>query len=61
MNFKNIGKYNKALVPLAMGLVYFLNTQFGFELPITETEVGIIITVATSFLTWLIPNNPNEN
>ncbi|PSH64648.1 hypothetical protein CU103_12245 [Phyllobacterium sophorae] len=49
-------KYNKAFVPLVMGVIYLINAKYGVQLPIGETEAAVVVTLVTSFLTWLIPN-----
>lgn len=51
-----LAQYNKALVPLTMGVIYFLNAHYGVEIPLGEAEVVLIWTAITSFLTFLIPN-----
>lgn len=55
-----LAQYNKAFVPLIMALIYFLNAQFGIEIPLDESTVVILIGVITSFITWLIPNKELE-
>ena len=56
----SIMKYNKALVPLTMGVIYFLNATYGWDIPLDETSVMVIWTAITSMLTWLIPNIENK-
>ncbi len=61
MKFINwLAQYNKALVPLVMSLIYFLNTYYGIEIPLDETSVMILFGVITSLLTWLVPNKKTE-
>lgn len=57
---KWLSQYNKAFVPAIMTVIYFLNSYYGIELPIGETEVIILLGTITSFLTWLIPNGKAE-
>lgn len=51
-----LAQYNKALVPLVMAGVYFLNATYGFEIPLKESDVMVVFGVVTSVLTWLVPN-----
>lgn len=51
-----ISRYNKAIVPLVMGLLYFLNTYFGIQLPVDEQTANTIFIFVTSFFTYLVPN-----
>lgn len=51
-----VTQYNKALVPLVMTLVYFLNTRYGIEIPLKESDVVIAIGIITGFITWAVPN-----
>lgn len=51
-----IAQYNKALIPLTMTIVYFLNSRYGIEIPLDETSVTVIWMTIGTFLTWLVPN-----
>jgi len=55
-----LAQYNKAFVPLVMAGIYFLNAHYGIEIPLDETQVMIIFSVITSFITWLVPNKSME-
>lgn len=55
-----LAQYNKALVPLAMALIYFLNTTYGIEIPLSESEVMTVLTILTTFFVWLVPNKKAE-
>ena len=52
----NLGRYNKALVPLTMAVVYFLNSRYGVEIPLDEATANTIWMTVGAFLTFLIPN-----
>lgn len=50
------GGYNKALVSITLGVIYFLNTQYGIEIPLSETEIVILFSVIGSMITYFVPN-----
>lgn len=49
-------KYNKAYVPIVLGLLFFLNQKFGINIPLDETGITAIATVVTSLFVYLVPN-----
>ena len=54
--FRWLTKYNKAMVPITMAIVYILKTKYGITIPLTEADAAMIWGVITGFMTWLIPN-----
>ena len=57
MKFLNwIAQYNKALVPVTMAVVYYLNTKYGIDIPIKESDAAIIWMTISGFITWVVPN-----
>lgn len=57
MKFLNwIAQYNKALVPVTMAVVYYLNTKYGIDIPIKESDAVIIWMTISGFITWAVPN-----
>lgn len=53
---KTIQQYNKALVPLVIGLFALLSDKIGVQLSIGPEEAVGIIALVTSLLVALIPN-----
>lgn len=49
-------KYNKAFVPILMGIIYLLNEKYGVSIPLSETEATMLVTLVTSTIVWLVPN-----
>lgn len=55
-----LSRYNKALVPLTMALVYFLNTKYGVKIPLDEQTANTIWMTVGAFITFLVPNGKGE-
>lgn len=55
-----LAQYNKALVPLIMAGVYFLNATYGWELPVDEASVVTTLGLLTTILVWAVPNKKVE-
>lgn len=56
-----LSQYNKALVPLTMAIVYWVNAKYGVELPIDETSVMILWGTIGSLVTFAVPNTKPED
>jgi len=57
MKFLNwIAQYNKALVPVTMAVVYYLNTKYGIDIPIKESDAVVIWMTISGIITWAVPN-----
>jgi hypothetical protein len=51
------GEFNKALVPLGMVGIYFINREYGVDLPLAiADDLVLIIGMLTSFATYHVPN-----
>lgn len=51
-----MSKYNKAFVPLLMGIIYLLNSKFGIDIPLSEAQASILVAMVTSATVWAVPN-----
>ena len=51
-----LARYNKALVPLTMAIVYYLNSRYGWTIPLDETSANTIWMTIGAFITYLVPN-----
>jgi len=56
-----LSQYNKAFVAVTMAIVYWINAQYGVELPVDESSVMIIWGVITSLITFYVPNTKPED
>lgn len=56
--FKDLfsGAYNKALVPVAVVVLYFINKTYGIDIPLSEDSLMLIFAAITSFVTYHVPN-----
>ena len=52
----NMLYYNKAVVAVAMAVIFYLNKNYGIELPVTEDQAQILVGLLTAFLVWAVPN-----
>jgi len=48
--------YNKALVAVAMAFLYYLNQNYGVELPVSEDQANLLVGMITALLVYMVPN-----
>lgn len=56
-----LAQYNKFLVALTMTVIYFVNDNYGVEIPIDEGSVAGFWMFLSSILTYLVPNIKKED
>lgn len=49
-------RYNKAFVALGMCGLYFVNRNYGVDIPLSEESLMIIWSAIVSLMTYLVPN-----
>ena len=47
---------DKAIVPILIGVVAWLNQKYGLHLPADDASVSLLVSAVTSIIVYFIPN-----